>query len=95
MTTKFVIDQVLIFLSSSSLLFISRDKACLVSTNAPSSRLDLNKNLLRLFHTYLEVMTLDGLYSRRINRKHRLVYAIKDEIVTVLILNAYAHYGDK
>ncbi len=38
---------------------------------------------------------LEGLYSRRINRKHRLVYAIKDDIVTVLILSAYAHYGDK
>ena len=38
---------------------------------------------------------LNGLYSRRINKKHRLVYAIKDEIVTVLILNVYAHYGDK
>jgi toxin YoeB len=38
---------------------------------------------------------LEGLYSRRINKKHRLVYAIKDDIVTVLILNAFAHYGDK
>ena len=38
---------------------------------------------------------LEGLYSRRINRKHRLVYEIQDEIVTVIILNAYAHYGGK
>ena len=38
---------------------------------------------------------LQGLYSRRINKKHRLVYAIKDEIVTVLVLSAYSHYGDK
>lgn len=38
---------------------------------------------------------LEGLYSRRINRKHRLIYDIKDEIVTVIVLSAYSHYGDK
>lgn len=38
---------------------------------------------------------LQGLYSRRINQKHRLVYKIEDEIITVIILNAYSHYGDK
>jgi len=38
---------------------------------------------------------LRGLFSRRINQKHRLVYEIKDEIITVIILNAYSHYGDK
>ena len=38
---------------------------------------------------------LEGLYSRRINKKHRLVYDIKDEIVTVVVLSAHSHYGDK
>ena len=38
---------------------------------------------------------LQGLYSRRINKKHRLVYDIKDKIVTVIVLSAYSHYGDK
>ncbi len=38
---------------------------------------------------------LKGLYSRRINKKHRLVYSIKEEVVTVYVLSAYAHYGDK
>ena len=38
---------------------------------------------------------LEGLYSRRINRKHRLVYEIEDEIITVIVLSAYSHYGDK
>lgn len=38
---------------------------------------------------------LEGLYSRSINKKHRLVYKIEDEVVTVLVLSAYAHYGDK
>ena len=37
----------------------------------------------------------EGLYSRRINQKHRLVYSIQQEIVTVLVLSAFAHYGDK
>ncbi len=36
---------------------------------------------------------LSGLYSRRINQKHRLVYSIHDEIVTDLVLSAWAHYG--
>ena len=38
---------------------------------------------------------LAGYYSRRINRKHRLVYEIKDEVVTVLVLSAHSHYADK
>ncbi|MCF6366970.1 MAG: Txe/YoeB family addiction module toxin [Bacteroidales bacterium] len=38
---------------------------------------------------------LQGLYSRRINKKHRLVYSVKVEIVTVYVLSAYSHYGDK
>ena len=38
---------------------------------------------------------LAGLYSRRINRKHRLVYSIEDDIVTVHVLSAHSHYGDK
>ena len=36
-----------------------------------------------------------GLYSRRINRKHRLIYDIQDAVVTVIVLSAYSHYGDK
>jgi toxin YoeB len=35
------------------------------------------------------------MYSRRINRKHRLVYSIKDAIVTVHVLSVWSHYGDK
>ncbi len=38
---------------------------------------------------------LAGLYSRRINKKHRLVYPIDERIVTVHIASAWAHYGDK
>jgi len=38
---------------------------------------------------------LSGLYSRRINKKHRLVYSIDDQIITVYVLSAWSHYGDK
>jgi len=38
---------------------------------------------------------LGGLYSRRINKKHRLVYSIDDQIITVYVLSAWSHYRDK
>jgi len=38
---------------------------------------------------------LKGRWSRRINRKHRLVYRIEDIEVTVLVISAYGHYDDK
>lgn len=34
-------------------------------------------------------------WSRRITEKHRLVYAISDTQVKVLILSTYGHYDDK
>lgn len=36
-----------------------------------------------------------GEWSRRITKKHRLVYEIYDTEVVVLVLTAYGHYGDK
>ena len=38
---------------------------------------------------------LKGLWSRRITNKHRLVYSIKDNEITVIILSAKGHYDDK
>jgi len=35
-----------------------------------------------------------GCWSRKINNKHRLVYRIDNEIVTVIILQAGGHYGN-
>ena len=35
------------------------------------------------------------LWSRRITKKHRLVYEIHDTEVIVLVLTAYGHYDDK
>lgn len=38
---------------------------------------------------------LAGYWSRRINRKDRLVYRIENEIITVTVVSALGHYGDK
>ena len=35
---------------------------------------------------------IDGLYSRRINIKHRLVYQIYEESKTIKIVSAWSHY---
>lgn len=36
-----------------------------------------------------------GQWSRRISKKHRLIYEIFDAEVHVDIISAYGHYGDK
>ena len=36
-----------------------------------------------------------GEWSRRITKKHRLVYEIHDTEVVVLVLTAFGHYDDK
>lgn len=36
-----------------------------------------------------------GLYSRRISKKHRLIYKIEKDKILVIILSAYGHYDDK
>lgn len=38
---------------------------------------------------------LAGFYARKITDKHRLVYSINDEIITVDVVSAKGHYGDK
>ena len=37
----------------------------------------------------------EGRWSRRISKKHRLVYRIYDDTVLVLVLRAYGHYDNK
>lgn len=34
-------------------------------------------------------------WSRRISGEHRLVYEIRDKVITILVLSAYGHYGNK
>ena len=36
-----------------------------------------------------------GYWSRRINQKDRIVYRVDNDIVTVFIVSAMGHYGDK
>jgi toxin YoeB len=36
-----------------------------------------------------------GLWSRRIDKKNRLVYSIDNKIVTVEVISAKGHYDDK
>jgi toxin YoeB len=36
-----------------------------------------------------------GLWSRRINQKDRLIYEVKEDVVTVYVLSAIGHYDDK
>ncbi len=38
---------------------------------------------------------LSGFWSRQINKKDRLIYIIEDNIVTVTVISALGHYGDK
>ncbi len=36
-----------------------------------------------------------GCYSRRVSKKHRLVYRIIEDRVLVLVLSVSSHYGDR
>jgi toxin YoeB len=38
---------------------------------------------------------LTGFWSRRINQKDRLIYKVEESIITVIIISAFGHYGDK
>ena len=37
--------------------------------------------------------TLSGLWSRRINRKDRIIYEVNENIVTVFVISAMGHYN--
>lgn len=38
---------------------------------------------------------MTGKWSRKINKKDRMIYAVNDETVTVLVISAMGHYDDK
>ena len=38
---------------------------------------------------------LAGYWSRRVNKKDRLIYFIQNEIITVTVVSAIGHYSDK
>jgi toxin YoeB len=35
---------------------------------------------------------LSGYWSRRINQKDRIIYSVKEEVVTVYVISALGHY---
>lgn len=37
----------------------------------------------------------EGFWSRRINEKDRLIYEVKEDIVSVFIVSALGHYDDR
>ena len=37
----------------------------------------------------------NGLYSRQITQRHKLIYRVNDDTVIVLVISAYGHYNDK
>ena len=37
--------------------------------------------------------SLAGMWSRRINREHRLIYTVDDNLIIVHILAMHSHYG--
>jgi toxin YoeB len=36
-----------------------------------------------------------GTWSRRLNKKDRIIYQVNESIITVFIISAKNHYGDK
>lgn len=38
---------------------------------------------------------LTGFWSRRINQKDRIIYSVKEDIITVEVISAMGHYNDK
>lgn len=40
------------------------------------------------------VGNLQGLYSRRINLQHRLVYDVREDTKSVMVLSMWTHYSD-
>jgi toxin YoeB len=38
---------------------------------------------------------LSDYWSRKIDKKNRLIYSIDNDIVTVIVISALGHYGDK
>lgn len=42
-----------------------------------------------------QLKNLPNMWSRRLDKKNRLLYTIAEEIVTVYVVSLQGHYGDK
>ena len=38
---------------------------------------------------------VNNLWSRRLDKKNRMIYTISEEIITVFVISVKGHYGDK
>ena len=36
----------------------------------------------------------DDTFSRRLNKKHRVLYSVSNRTITILIISCWGHYGD-
>ncbi|GGI29460.1 MULTISPECIES: Txe/YoeB family addiction module toxin [Pedobacter] len=84
--TTTAIEDILILKKSDKLAYKKLEKLLLELTEHPKT--ETGKPQLKKYN-------LSGFYSRRISHKHRLIYQIIEEKVTVLVLTAQGHYGDK
>jgi len=41
-----------------------------------------------------KLLDCDGVYSRRINIQHRLVYTVNEKSKTIIVIRMWTHYGD-
>jgi toxin YoeB len=39
--------------------------------------------------------SLSSIWSRRISQKDRLIYKVEENVITVFVISALGHYGDK
>lgn len=74
----------------------------LLRKSAPQSFKKFNKLLPELKeHPYTgtgkpeQLKGFPGLWSRRLDKKNRLRYLVKDELITVCVVSALGHYEDK
>lgn len=82
---------------------IAKEHIRLLSANEPAAFKKVSQLLLELMdhpktgtgHPEQLKGEPNGRWSRRITKKHRLVYEIHDKQVLVLVLTAYGHYEDK
>lgn len=61
----------------------------------PEAKKDLEKHYSGTGQPEQLKYELSRYWSRRINKKDRIVYSVEDHIVTVTIVSALGHYGDK
>ena len=80
----------------------AKEGLSLLKKNEPLAFKKASKLLLELYDhprtgtgQVEQLRHLENTWSRRISKKHRLVYSVDDEKITVLVISAIGHYDDK